>query len=126
MLTCAKVSGKYVYPGTGMLIMAVEAAKQTVPHNGNLRAFYLKEAVFSKPIVLRPSTESEGVVEAIVNLRPLQKRSPKVRNMNLDPQSGHLDGMFSIHHSSTIRGDRNPSRRRDGASTSLPIRFAGL
>jgi acyl transferase domain-containing protein/NADPH:quinone reductase-like Zn-dependent oxidoreductase len=65
------VSGSCIFPGTGMLIMALEAARQGAIGTKPLRGFQIKDAVFLNPVVLRENSEGESEVEVICHLRPL-------------------------------------------------------
>ncbi|KAK7757582.1 hypothetical protein SLS62_000597 [Diatrype stigma] len=56
------------FPATGMLAMAVKAVKQTAGAHNDILGYYIKEAVFTKPIVVR----EELSTEVITHLRLLQ------------------------------------------------------
>ncbi|KAF2965402.1 hypothetical protein GQX73_g8174 [Xylaria multiplex] len=64
------VLDSYLYPGTGMIIMALEAAKQVYSKNRNIAGYKVKEARFLNPIVVG-ETEEEST-EVIVQLQPIQ------------------------------------------------------
>ncbi|PVI03918.1 ketoacyl-synt-domain-containing protein [Periconia macrospinosa] len=61
------VDGRKVYPGTGMLVMAIEAAKELADPNRALSGFVLRDVDFSKAMELEGATE---VLEVITSLRP--------------------------------------------------------
>lgn len=67
------VSGSCIYPATGMLVMAIEAVKQTVPENKIVKGFLIKDAEFKSPITLRSGPDDESRVETVINLRPIRK-----------------------------------------------------
>lgn len=60
-------------PGTGILMAALEAVKQTAQSHQTISGFIVKEITFKSPIVVRP----EGRTEVITQLRPLQKGHEK-------------------------------------------------
>ncbi|KAK6221499.1 Type I Iterative PKS [Pestalotiopsis sp. IQ-011] len=51
------VAGSTIYPGAGMLVMAMEAAKQVCPPDREIRVFFFKEARFVAPIYVQASIE---------------------------------------------------------------------
>ncbi|KAI1382727.1 putative polyketide synthase [Hypoxylon trugodes] len=57
------------FPGTGILIMALEAVKQKAQAHQEIIGFVVKEITFISPIVVRP----ESKTEVITQLRPLQQ-----------------------------------------------------
>ncbi|KAK3937139.1 hypothetical protein QBC46DRAFT_294875 [Diplogelasinospora grovesii] len=65
------ITGMTLYPGTGMLVMAVEAVRQMCPENRKIAGYYIKEAHFLNPIVVGPRWEES--TETIIQLRPVQK-----------------------------------------------------
>ena len=54
-----KVNGKSIYPATGMVAMAIEAAKQLADPARKIHAFEIKDATFSSPIPVGLSDASE-------------------------------------------------------------------
>ena len=54
-----KVNGKSIYPATGMVIMAVEGAKQLADPDRPIHGFEVKDATFSNPIPVGLSDASE-------------------------------------------------------------------
>ena len=74
LLTCKKITGVVVYPAAGMLVMALEAAKQLIDESREVTGYVFKDAVFLSPLTL--SQESEGV-EVEIFLRPLRDGSEK-------------------------------------------------
>ena len=54
-----KVNGKSIYPATGMVAMAIEAAKQLADPAHTIHAFEVKDATFSNPIPVGLSDASE-------------------------------------------------------------------
>lgn len=71
----AQISNTVVYPAAGMLVMALEAALQTVPHNRTIAAYSVKEARFMSPIVVGETWEDR--TETVVQLRPVQNSYEK-------------------------------------------------
>lgn len=65
-----QVLGNAIYPGTGLLVMAMEAAKQICPDNRQLAGYFFKEANFLAPIVVG-ETDDDGT-ETIIQLRRIQ------------------------------------------------------
>lgn len=54
-----KVNGKSIYPATGMVIMAIEGAKQLADPDRTIHGFQVKDATFSNPIPVGSSDASE-------------------------------------------------------------------
>lgn len=69
-----QVTGALVYPAAGMLVMAVEAAKQLADENRRIIGYCIQDADFSSPLTI--SLESEGV-EIEVYVRPYRDFSEK-------------------------------------------------
>lgn len=55
------------------MIMAIEAVMQVSQQDRPIKAFYIKEALFSSPIVLRSSLESGESIETITSLNPIRR-----------------------------------------------------
>jgi acyl transferase domain-containing protein/NADPH:quinone reductase-like Zn-dependent oxidoreductase len=68
-----QVNKSILFPATGMLVMALEAAKQVAQKDRPIMAYYIKEATFISPIVLRSSDEGGDRVETMTMLRPIWK-----------------------------------------------------
>ncbi|KAI1355097.1 hypothetical protein F5Y01DRAFT_327941 [Xylaria sp. FL0043] len=64
------VLDSFLYPGTGMIIMALEAVKQMCPTTREISGFQIEEAHFSNPIVVGETDEES--TEVIVQLRRIQ------------------------------------------------------
>ncbi|CAN9081152.1 unnamed protein product [Alternaria alternata] len=62
------VSGVIVFPAAGMIVMALEAVKQTVQSHQTLSAFLVKEATFATPIFV----DTERKTEVVTQLRPIK------------------------------------------------------
>jgi NADPH:quinone reductase-like Zn-dependent oxidoreductase/SAM-dependent methyltransferase len=71
------VTSNCIYPATGSLIMAIEAIHQTVPENRTIKSFFVKEATFSSPIIIRQDSDGQGDVECAISLRPIRKSYEK-------------------------------------------------
>ncbi|KAI0019183.1 hypothetical protein F4780DRAFT_771382 [Xylariomycetidae sp. FL0641] len=65
-----------IYPGSGLLVMAVEAARQISDPQRSLRGFYIREAHFQSPIIVGDSTSEP--TEIMVQLRRLRAEFDKV------------------------------------------------
>jgi hypothetical protein len=65
------VSGSCIFLGTGILSMALEAARQSANLTKPLRGFQIKKSDFLNPVVLRENKEGESEAEVICHLRPL-------------------------------------------------------
>ncbi|KAI9646806.1 hypothetical protein NHQ30_004805 [Ciborinia camelliae] len=59
----------YRFPAVGLIIMAIEAVRQTVSGNRAIRGYHVKEATFTSPIVVTP----EKTTEVVTHIRPLQQ-----------------------------------------------------
>lgn len=62
-----RVTGSLLYPGAGMLVMAIEASKQLLNPQKSLKGFRMKEVVFK--LALRIPTAAEGI-EMHFHVRP--------------------------------------------------------
>lgn len=62
------VDGTILFPASGMVVMALEAVKQSVPEHQKLEGFLLKKATFASPIFIDP----EKKVEVVTQLRTMQ------------------------------------------------------
>ncbi|KAL8846747.1 MAG: hypothetical protein Q9221_008190 [Calogaya cf. arnoldii] len=69
-----KVNGAIVYPAAGMLVMALEAAKQMVEADKQIAAYLITDVTFSSPLTV--TTDAQGT-ETQVQLRPLADPSTK-------------------------------------------------
>ncbi|KAI1749493.1 hypothetical protein F4782DRAFT_533452 [Xylaria castorea] len=65
------VSNAIIYPAAGMLIMAMEAAREVAPKNRVVSGYYVKEAYFLSPIFVKEAWEFK--TETILHLRPIQQ-----------------------------------------------------
>ncbi|KAH9906956.1 fatty acid synthase S-acetyltransferase [Xylariomycetidae sp. FL2044] len=71
------VSGKALFPGTGMLVMAVEAVKQEAVTGRGISGFMIKEAHFLSPIIVGNSMLD--CPEVVLSLRRLRSRNQSTR-----------------------------------------------
>ncbi|KAH7413553.1 hypothetical protein DE146DRAFT_626698 [Phaeosphaeria sp. MPI-PUGE-AT-0046c] len=67
-----------VCPGTGMLVMAVEAVRQAVSTGRTISGFVIKDARFLAPILVRESLSE--ATETVVELRPTQNQFDRTVN----------------------------------------------
>ncbi|KAI8953117.1 hypothetical protein F4801DRAFT_576840 [Xylaria longipes] len=65
------VSNTIIYPAAGMLIMAMEATRETALDNRTVSGYYIKEAHFLSPILVMEAWEHK--TETMLHLRPIQK-----------------------------------------------------
>ncbi|KAK7713252.1 Type I Iterative PKS [Diaporthe eres] len=70
-----EVTGRVLFPGAGMLVMALEAAKQMCPDNRKLSGILIKEAKFLRPILV-PNKWEESI-ETFTQLRPINQAFEK-------------------------------------------------
>ncbi|KAJ8130428.1 hypothetical protein O1611_g3200 [Lasiodiplodia mahajangana] len=64
-----------IFPGAGLLIMAVEAAKQAATSSRPISGFYIKEAHFLNPMLINDT--AADATEAFTHLRPIQNAFDK-------------------------------------------------
>ncbi|KAL8902861.1 MAG: hypothetical protein Q9207_004326 [Kuettlingeria erythrocarpa] len=69
-----EVNGAIVYPAAGMLVMALEAAKQMVDEDKQIAAYLITDVTFSSPLTV--TTDAQGT-ETQLQLRPLADPSTK-------------------------------------------------
>jgi acyl transferase domain-containing protein len=73
-LTMTKIDGTILYPGAGMLVMAIEAAKQVAEHGRAIDGFNIQEAKFNA--AMRVPSGAHGV-ETNFYLRPTKGMESK-------------------------------------------------
>ena len=81
-----KVSGKAIYPATGAIVMAVEAARQLADPRKQLNGFRIKDATFSHPIPL----DAYKKTEVELRLQP--------QNSSLKRDSDHYAFVVYLRH----------------------------
>ncbi|ORY58512.1 fatty acid synthase S-acetyltransferase [Pseudomassariella vexata] len=64
------VSDTVIYPAAGMIVMALEAVQQICPPSRTISGFYVKEAEFMSPIVVKEAWDDR--TETMLHLRPVQ------------------------------------------------------
>ncbi|KAH9885669.1 hypothetical protein F4778DRAFT_798830 [Xylariomycetidae sp. FL2044] len=70
------INDTVIYPGTGMLVMAIEAVKQlAVSTKRQVLGFHVKEAHFLNPMAI--SNDPDETTESLVHLRPIQNAFEK-------------------------------------------------
>lgn len=67
------VGDTVLYPAAGMLVMAIEAAREMVPDNRTVGAYFVSEARFLSPIVVPEAWDDR--VETMLCLTPVQRHS---------------------------------------------------
>lgn len=65
------ISGTTIYPAAGMLVMAMEAVQQLCPENRVISGYYVKEAHFLNPILVKEAWEDR--TETMLHLRPVKR-----------------------------------------------------
>ncbi|KAI1105776.1 hypothetical protein F4804DRAFT_111633 [Jackrogersella minutella] len=65
------ISGTVIYPAAGMLVMAMEAVQQICPDNRAIAGYYVKEANFMNPILVKEAWEDR--TETMLHLRPVKR-----------------------------------------------------
>lgn len=63
-----KINGAMLYPASGMMVMAAEAARQMVAPTGEIEGYQLRNVAFSTALNI---PASKGELEARIGLRPL-------------------------------------------------------
>ena len=71
----SQVNDTIVYPAAGMLVMAIEAAKQMVDDDKQIKAFVITDTTFSSPLTVTGDTQG---TETQVQLQPLADPLSKV------------------------------------------------
>ena len=126
-LTNVQVSGTPVFPATGMLIMAIEAVKQVAPKDRSITAYYIKEAVFSSPIILRPGPEGDQMIESVLNLRPIHKAYEKESVWSEVWISTHHKGVWTECFRATIQTQYEETRTQvDGGTEQELVQQAAV
>ncbi|XXH05413.1 hypothetical protein Hte_011839 [Hypoxylon texense] len=65
------ISGTVIYPAAGMLVMAMEAVQQMCPDNRVISGYYVKEAQFMNPILVKEAWEDR--TETMLHLQPVKR-----------------------------------------------------
>ncbi|KAI0119053.1 hypothetical protein F4814DRAFT_458445 [Daldinia grandis] len=69
------VTNTMVFPGAGMLLMAIEAVEQMRPKHRKATGYYIKEAEFLSPVILKAATDDS--IEIVLQLRPIRNTHEK-------------------------------------------------
>jgi NADPH:quinone reductase-like Zn-dependent oxidoreductase/SAM-dependent methyltransferase len=121
------VNGSILYPATGTFIMALEAATQVAQKNRPITGFYVKEAIFSSPIVLKGTLEGDQTVETITSLRSLRKPYEKESAWSEIWISTYHNGTWSECFRATIQTQyAETSTQVDGGMEQEMTRLATL
>ncbi|KAI0470578.1 hypothetical protein GGR56DRAFT_683480 [Xylariaceae sp. FL0804] len=65
------VGDTVLYPAAGMLVMAIEAAREMAPAGKAIAGYYVREARFMKPVVVPENWDDR--IETIISLQPAKK-----------------------------------------------------
>ncbi|KAI6084919.1 hypothetical protein F4821DRAFT_164132 [Hypoxylon rubiginosum] len=65
------ISGTVIYPAAGMLVMAMEAVQHMCPENRVISGYYVKEANFMNPILVKEAWEDR--TETMLHLQPIKR-----------------------------------------------------
>ncbi|KAH6646092.1 fatty acid synthase S-acetyltransferase [Truncatella angustata] len=112
------VSGKTIFPGSGMLVMAMEAARETSSPGRSIRGFYFKEAQFLNSIPIGATVEE--ATETVTRLRPVkqmyEKEASWVEISIFAVHDGRWDECFTAkiqvqYHESATQVDGGKERR---------------
>ncbi|KAH8883307.1 phenolpthiocerol synthesis polyketide synthase ppsA [Thozetella sp. PMI_491] len=97
-----KVSGKILYPGAGMLVMGIEAARQLAEPERTIVGYTLKDFVFEKALIV-PTTTSG--IEIEISLRTIKKSSGrtgwsefKLSSFDNDAWETHCRGTILVEY----------------------------
>ena len=74
-----KVDGLDVYPAAGMLVMAIEAARQTTDGTSNISGYRFRDIVFRKALIVSEGPEG---IETRFYLRPMKDMDAKAHSWN--------------------------------------------
>ncbi|KAJ5287311.1 polyketide synthase [Penicillium angulare] len=76
-----KISDTVIYPAAGILLLAMEAARQIVPSNDNINGYFVKEIDFLSPIIIAETWEER--TETQVCLRQIDKRTANMPEFDI-------------------------------------------
>ena len=85
------VNGTIIYPGAGMIVMAIEAARQTTKQDKKISGFKVRKVMFQNPLVI--PLDSPGV-EVTFTLRRLRSRAKKLSPWSEFILSCHQSGQW--------------------------------
>lgn len=98
-----EVTGQLIYPAAGMLVMAIEAARQLAEPDRAVAGYRLKEVVFDKALIV-PATASEGVeVQLRVRAGKFSNFTGGASGWSDFELASHGDGGWSEHCRGSIR-----------------------
>ncbi|KAH7329671.1 hypothetical protein B0I35DRAFT_507893 [Stachybotrys elegans] len=84
------IQGRALFPATGTLLMAIEAAVRSAPSNLEVSGYRIKEAILANPIVIQP----EDTTEVVTHLFPLPHKHGMTRRFRVEVFA-HLDNFWS-------------------------------
>ncbi|KAL8303319.1 hypothetical protein RB600_006977 [Gaeumannomyces tritici] len=98
-----EVTGQLIYPAAGMLVMAIEAARQLADTGRAVAGYRLKEVVFDKALTL-PAAASEGVeVQLRVRTGRVSNFTGGASGWSDFELASHGDGGWTEHCRGSIR-----------------------
>ncbi|KAI0467673.1 hypothetical protein F4859DRAFT_525103 [Xylaria cf. heliscus] len=95
------VSNTIIYPAAGMLIMAMEAAREMALDNRAVSGYYIREAHFLSPVVVKETWDNK--TETMLHLRPIQKPYEKQSNWSDIKLFARYDNRWSECFRATIQ-----------------------
>ncbi|KAH8721497.1 polyketide synthase PksD [Phaeosphaeriaceae sp. PMI808] len=105
------VDNVIIFPATGTMMMAVEAVKQMTSAHQIITGFYVKEATYTRSIVIRP----EERTEVVTHLRPLQQMYEKSSSRFEIQVMALIDGYWNECCKAIIHAEtEEPSTEVDG------------
>lgn len=126
-MTSYKILGATVYPGAGMLVMAIEAARQLTSPDHHIAGFRFQDTTISKALVI----PSSGDIETNFYLRPdrertistIQRHEFRLCSLENGEWSENCRGSIAVELMETRSIENAPSNYiRDIKSHSLPRR----
>ncbi|KAI1378904.1 hypothetical protein F4677DRAFT_412357 [Hypoxylon crocopeplum] len=112
------ISGTVIYPAAGMLVMAMEAVQQMCPENRTISGYYVKEAHFMNPILVKEAWEDR--TETMLHLRPAKRPYEKESNWSDITIYAFYDNRWTecfkaniqIEHEESTQADLQEERRQ--------------
>ncbi|KAL9095888.1 MAG: hypothetical protein Q9165_001885 [Trypethelium subeluteriae] len=105
------VNGAILYPGAGMMVMAVEAARQTIDTKRRVRGYEIRNVMFQKSIFLR---EDSPGVEVSFTLRRLKARRNRFSSWSEFILSSYQEGQWIENCRGVIRTELESEPDKNG------------
>lgn len=105
------ISGTILFPAAGMLVMAMEAVREQCPENRTISGYFVKEANFLNPIVVKEAWEDR--TETMLHLRPVKRPYEKESTWSDISIYGYYDNRWTECFSASIQVEYEDAAQTD-------------